>query len=145
MRAGFAALGQACEQRPGVVLAQIEDGHWVRYHSRCSVIGNVFLLTPQHAAKRAEVEKLLRADPATIVSARPDVSYVMAHHRTELEFPNGQGGEEIPDLEQLRPGLPLLVGTLLGDRQTLPAQYHLLWELKTPAGRVYARLFEIRR
>jgi hypothetical protein len=145
MRAGFAVLGEACARRPGVVVAQIEDGHWVRYHSKCSVIGNVFLLTPQHAQKRDEVEQLLRGTPEDIVNGRPDVTYVIAHHRTEVEFPDGQGGREVPDLEDLRPALPALVGALLGDMQAVPAQYRLLWELKTPAGRVYARLFELDR
>jgi len=40
------------------VLADINAGHWIRYHSECSVIGDEFLLTPIHMAKALEREPL---------------------------------------------------------------------------------------
>ena len=42
------ALGAACRKAPGVVLADPNDGHPIRYHSECSVIADNFITTPQH-------------------------------------------------------------------------------------------------
>jgi hypothetical protein len=49
------------------------------------------------------------------------------------------------NLEQFRPRMARLETALLGPATRIPPQYTLIWELKTPAGHTYARLFEIRR
>ena len=54
MRSTFPTLKKLCEQRPGVVLGDLDTGHWVTYHAKCGVIADVFLLTPQHAARRSK-------------------------------------------------------------------------------------------
>ena len=69
IRGVFPVLKAACLRQPGVVLADTEAGHWVRYHSDCSVIGNFFLLTPQQAEKARLTDAMLRLPPAA--SARP--------------------------------------------------------------------------
>ena len=65
------------------VLADVEAGHWVRYHTSCSVIANVFLLTPQHAAKLAENESLMLLPPAQLLKQRHDLRYVLVFHAVD--------------------------------------------------------------
>jgi hypothetical protein len=46
--------------------SRINDGHWVRYHSRYAVTGNISLLTERHAQKRRETEKLRGLTPHAV-------------------------------------------------------------------------------
>ena len=98
LRPAFPALKSACDERPGVVLADINAGHWIRYHSECSVIGDVFLLTPLHGAKALESARLLRLTPAELVAESRDIRYVFARQSTGLFL--DESGRERPDLEQ---------------------------------------------
>jgi hypothetical protein len=139
IRGVFPVLKEVCRQHPGVVLADTEAGHWIRYHSDCSVIGNFFLLTPQQAQKARLTDALMRLPPAALPSVKPEVSYVLAYHDATVD-----PRHEL-DLEALRRQLPLLEGSLLGPLGQLGPQYRLLWKLDTPGGQPYARLFEIRR
>lgn len=143
VRSAFPVLKAACDQRPGVVLADINAGHWIRYHSECSVIGNVFLLTPLHGAKALETARLLRLMPAELLAESRDVRYVFARQSTGL-FVDGSG-QERPDLNRLRESLPALERELLAPEAKLPPQYRLRAEVRTRGGQVYARLFEIER
>jgi hypothetical protein len=143
VRPAFPTLKTLCDQRPGVVLADIDAGHWIRYHSQCSVIGNVFLLTPQHASKALESTRLLRLTPVELLAERGDIRYVFARHSTRLFL--GANGKEGPDLDSLRRSLPALNGALLGPDSALPAQFKKRGEVLTPGGQVYARVYEIDR
>ena len=125
------------------MLADIDAGHWIRYHSECSVIGDVFLLTPLHAAKALESARLLRLTPAELVAESRDIRYVFARHSTGL-FLN-ESGREAPDLNKLRGSLPALERELLAPDAKLPPQYRMRGEARTPGGQVYARLYEIDR
>jgi hypothetical protein len=139
IRGVFPILRAACERRPGVVLADTEAGHWVRYHTDCSVIGNVFLLTPQQEAKAQQTDRLLSRAPRELLSAEPAISYVLVFHTVSID-PRRE-----PDLEAFRQRLPALEAALLGRDAALPPDFTLLWKLDTPAGQPYARLFEIAR
>ncbi len=139
IRGVFPVLKETCRLHPGVVLADTEAGHWIRYHSDCSVIGNFFLLTPQQAEKARLTDAMLRLPPAALPAAQPQVDYVLAYHNATVD-PRHE-----PDLEALRRQLPQLEGSLLGPLDQLGPQYKLLWKLDTPGGQPYARLFEIRR
>jgi asparagine N-glycosylation enzyme membrane subunit Stt3 len=136
----FPVMREACAKRPGIVLASIDAGHWVRYHTACSVIADVFLLTPQHAAKDRENRMLMTKTPAHLLEAPQPVRYVFAFHALALIPRTGE-----PPLDDFRSRMDLLESSLLGDLRDLPPQYHLLWEQRTPAGQIYARLFEIVR
>ena len=146
MYPGLMELRAACERRHGVVLSGINDGHWIRYHTSCAVIGNVFLLTEQDARKRLEVETLLAADPARLRNERADVTYVLVHNELELFVPveadgsHGQGA-----LRWRSATLPALVRELLGPEQALPEGYRVLWSAHLPDGQVFGRLLEIER
>jgi hypothetical protein len=143
LRPAFPALKSACDEHPGVVLADINAGHWVRYHSECSVIGDVFLLTPLHAAKALESARLLRLMPAELIAESREIRYVFARQSTGLFV--DESGRERPDLNRLRDSLPALERELLAPDAKLPPQYRLRGEARTPAGQVYARLYEIDR
>jgi hypothetical protein len=143
---GLMQLREACEQRPGVVLAGINDGHWIRYHTRCGVIGNVFLLTEQDARKRLEVEMLLATEPARLRTARPDVAYVLVHSEIELFVPvrpDGSHGQGVLRLKSA--SLPTLARELLAREGSLPAGYRSLWSANLPDGQPLARLLALER
>lgn len=143
LRPAFPALKSACDEHPGVVLADIDAGHWIRYHSECSVIGDVFLLTPIHAEKALETARMLRLTPAELVAESRDIRYVFVRHSTGLF--RDESGREGPDLNILRGRLPALERELLAPDAKLPPQYRMLNEARTSGGQVYARLYEIDR
>ena len=51
-------LRKACAKEPGIVLADNDAGHYIRYYTECSVIANNFLLTPQHEEKIRQMDYL---------------------------------------------------------------------------------------
>jgi hypothetical protein len=138
IRTVFPFMRDACKRRPGVVLAGLDAGHWVRYHSDCSVIGDAFLLTPQHAAKANLTGELMRETPEQLLHAPIKISYVFVHHAIDI-FP----GIEERNLDELRSRMQPLEARLLGPLADLPPQYKVLWEGLTPKRQVYGRLFEI--
>jgi hypothetical protein len=74
----FAPLRQACAEDPGVVLADTNAGHYIRYFTECSVIANNFLLTEQQFEKAAEVDRLFSLPPEQLTQQAPFVKYVLA-------------------------------------------------------------------
>jgi hypothetical protein len=136
----FPVLREACATRPGIVLGSIDAGHWVRYHTNCSVIADVFLLTPQHVAKDMENRMLMSKSPAQLLTMPQPIRYVFTFHTLVLDPRTPE-----PPLDLFRSQMGALEFSLLGDLRDLPPQYHLLWEQRTPAGQIYARLFEIVR
>jgi hypothetical protein len=146
MLPGLMRLRDACAQRPGVVLAPVNDGHWVRYHTSCSVIGNVFLLTEQDARKRLEVEALLATPAFRLHVERPDIAYVLVHGELELYVPvlaDGSHGQGV--LRWKRDTLPALTRALLGAEEDLPSGYRALWTTYLPDGEVLGRLLALER
>lgn len=141
IRSTWPRLQELCNERPGIVLADVEAGHWVRYHTSCSVIANVFLLTPQHAAKVAENESLLLLTPAELLSKRHDLRYVLVFH--EVLIRNNPDGAEVPVLEALRQRMLPLERELLGPDANIPPQFVKRWEVRSPQGQIYSRLYEI--
>lgn len=143
VRGLFPALADACRAQPGIALAQLDDGHWITYHTGCSVIGDVFLLTPLHARKRQEIEQLMKLTPAELRRQRPDIRYVMVHHNVQVAAPAGPGQPERPDLENVRRTIPALMRDLLAPGHEFPPGYEMLSESTTPGGRPYARAFVV--
>lgn len=142
LRSMFPELKARCATHPGIVVGDLESGHWIRYHSTCSVVANVFLLTPQHAAKVQELDRLMSMSPEKLLADTP-VRYVFAHHAVAME--RDAHGEEIPQLEEMRPLLMPLERVLLGPESALPPQFKKRWQVTTPGGQIYARLYEIER
>jgi hypothetical protein len=135
----FPVLREACARNPGIVMAEPDAGHWISYHTACSVIADVFLLTPQHANKVREVFGLMGKTPEQLLQAPEDIRYVLVFHSVDLL------GSPEPNLEEYRVNMRPLDAGLLGDLQVLPPQYRVRWQAITPSGQAYARLFEIVR
>jgi hypothetical protein len=145
IRGVFPLFRQECIKHPGIVLASMDDGHWVRYHTDCSVIVNPFLLTPQHSAKVRQARALMAMTPEALLSKDKLVRYVFVHHPVEMHLARA-GKAESPNLETLRATqMRGLEARLLDPSPKLPPQFQMLWELKTPAGQLYARLYKIAR
>jgi hypothetical protein len=144
MYPGLMQLREACSRRHGVALAAINDGHFIRYHTSCAVIGNVFLLTEQDARSRLEVETLLASAPAKLRSERPEVAYVLVHRELELVVPVGPDSRQGQGVLQWKDAsLPALMRELLGPEVSLPEGYRALWSTYLPDGQVLGRLLEI--
>ncbi len=77
LRGIYLDLGQRCERAPGIVLAEHDNGHYISFHSACSVIADNFILTPQHERKLLLVEKLMRGSVAQLLSEAPYVRYLL--------------------------------------------------------------------
>jgi hypothetical protein len=67
----YPTLASACDARPGIVLADHNDGHYISYHSRCAVMADNFILTPQHEEKIREVNALLRLPLVEVLRRAP--------------------------------------------------------------------------
>jgi hypothetical protein len=134
----YAALGAACREAPGVVLAEANDGHPIRYHSECSVIADNFITTPQHAEKFALAEALFAASAADVMRQAPYVRYILVKRVDNVLDPARQCGLQCPENAGLRREL-LAAGAP-------PKGLLLLNEFRVNrAGKVepFARLFEV--
>jgi hypothetical protein len=136
-------FAELCRERPGLALADVEAGHWIRYHTDCSVIADVFLLTPQHLAKVDENTHLLEMTPKKLLTERKDIRYVLVFHGVLIR--NGKDGGEYPVLEALRQDMLPMERELLGPETAIPPQFKKRWEVRSPKGQIYSRLYEVVR
>lgn len=135
-RSVLATLAKACKEDPGIVLADNNAGHYVRYFTECSVMVNNFLLTPQHFRKMDEVERLFSLPAGELKTSAPLVKYVLVRP-LDIRRNAGQGagykywfffpGEQplVTDLllkpeDQVPPGFKLLNKVLFGDSDNIP-------------------------
>ena len=147
IRPMLATLARACAEDPGIVLADHDLGHLIRYYTDCSVIANNFLLTEQHGAKIAEMEQLLETPAAALPTLAPFVKYVVVRPAYITDTPNGIA------LVSYATGTSRLLDDLLlkaaAEPPTEPpAEYHLLHRVRVQRNRVeipYARLYKIER
>jgi hypothetical protein len=85
------ALAELCREDPGIVFAWNDVGHYVRFHTECSVIANNFLLTPQHSEKVREIDRLASLNLDDFLLERPDIRYLLVHYPTLVAFSDGGG------------------------------------------------------
>ncbi|MBX5460025.1 MAG: hypothetical protein IRZ28_02950 [Steroidobacteraceae bacterium] len=138
-------LARECQANPGVALASLDDGNYIRYHTTCPVIANNFLLTPFHESKVREVRELMHTPAAELVTRAPAVRYVFVH-RMSL-FRRGSNGriEFLPAGDPEQPD-PRLVSDLLDNPPSaLPQGFRLIREeaFERPEHVVFARMFAI--
>ena len=134
----YPALAGACRARPGIVLADHNDGHYVRFLSECAVVANNLVLGPESFAKLAESRRLLDAAPDALRAAAPYVRYVLVR-RDDNVFDPGS-----PD--EVRRRNSALRRALLLDAPPWPAGFSLLAEVRLEGAAgppVVARLFEV--
>jgi hypothetical protein len=140
----YPALTEACAARPGTVLSYADDGHPIRYHTDCSVIVNNFLMTPFHRQKVLEVDRYFQMSPKQFLHEAPHVRYVFV--RMFGIFRNGPSGIEATPLLAIKANNAPLFNELTFS-QTIPAEFHLIGELRVDDARnfAFARVFEIKR
>jgi hypothetical protein len=121
----FAPLRQACATDPGVVLADTNAGHYIRYFTNCSVIANNFLLTKQQFQKADEVSRLFALPVEQLTKQAPFVKYVLTR-AGEIKR-EGNNKYNYAFHGQLRPESSSTL--LVGPANTIPPEYHLLYEV----------------
>jgi hypothetical protein len=136
-RSVWPALNAACRRAPGVVLAEPNDGHFIRYHSECSNIADNFLTTPQDFDQVALSAAMMASSVADIVRLAPHVRYILVRRADDPRAPGGCG-LLCPENSGLRRELLTL------DRP--PPRLRLLWDVRVRReGRSEpeVRLFEV--
>ncbi len=73
----FLDLAERCEQEPGVILANANDGNYLLFHTECSVISNNFRLTAADEQKIGQIETMMHLTPDALREYQPDVKYVL--------------------------------------------------------------------
>lgn len=121
----FEPLRQACAEDPGVVLADTNAGHYIRYFSDCSVIADNFLLTAQQFEKADEVGRLFALPAGELTKQAPFVKYVLA--RAGDIRAKGNGKFEYAFYGRHAPGLSQTL--LLAPASARPPQFKLLYEV----------------
>jgi hypothetical protein len=86
-RTMYDPLAQACQQRPGIVLASHNDGHYIRYHTECSVIANNLILSSTSREKVAESNRLLESPAVLLRQLAPCVRYVLVRREDNIFAP----------------------------------------------------------
>jgi hypothetical protein len=142
----YEPMARECARHPGLMLADPDDGHYIRFHSKCSVIANNFLVTAQDVDKVREELRLLRLPARELAAAAPEVEYVYVRNAT-LFFTDTAGKllfapGEYPESPNMR-----LVRELLDARpDTLPPGFRMIYEMTPkPGDPPFARLFAIER
>jgi hypothetical protein len=143
----FSVLQQACAEDPGIVLADNNLGHYIRYYTGCSVIADNFLLTPLHFRKMDEMERLFSLSAAQLLRASPAIKYVLVR---PLDIKRADDPKQGYRYWMPLAGTPPLMRDLLfGPLSSIPAQYRLIDEIKFPGAGAdvltYARLYKIER
>ena len=128
-----------------MALAGLDDANYVRYHTRCGVIANNFLLTPQHEAKVREVRMLMSLSAAQVLERAPQVRYVYVRRGSLFHVLPDGWLRLFPDGHPASRDYPLVDELLVADAGRLPARYKLLRELRIEGVSKwpYARLFAI--
>ena len=134
-------LEKQCAKNPGVVLADPDAGHYIRYYTDCPTIVNNFLLTPQQFKKVDEAMHLFTLTAQQFKEQSPLVKYVLVRPIQKINLsPTGF-------TFQIISGEPRLAQELFGPAAALPPEFELIQEAQLPElnNTVYARLYEIRR
>jgi hypothetical protein len=138
-------FARECAEAPGIALAALDDGHPIRYHTKCSVLANNFLLTKLHEEKVREQRALMQLSPQSLLEQAPFVRYVYVRRNSLFTMlPNG-GLKFLPGGDPDNPDPALVNALLAASPGELPARYRLVKELafEKPAHIVFARLYAI--
>lgn len=141
-RSIYPSLAEACRKDPGVVLADRNDGHYIRFHTECSVAVNNLVNSEQHRRRIRQTRELFSLDPVELRARAPWVEFLFVRREDNVLDP------DISDA-QMRQSNPKLTTSLLLDAPPFPDGYHMLHEvaLKRRDGRtvVVARSFRLKR
>jgi hypothetical protein len=139
----YGPLGKACAEDPGIVLADNNAGHYIRYYTECSVLVNNFLLTPLDFAKMDKAERLFGGSARQLLTAAPEVKYVLVRPLNITK--NATAGYDYSFFYTQKPRLA--TDLLLSPPERVPPEYELIDEIRfAEADNIpYARLYKIRR
>jgi hypothetical protein len=141
MRPMFEDLRRACAKDPGIVLADNNLGHYIRYYTECSVIADNFLMTPLHFAKIAEIERYLSMSAADVARGAPQIKYILVRAANLTVSPNGQAHYSF----YFGKGSRLPQDLLFDTPERVPAGFSLISQIRfTEANNVpYAKLYKV--
>lgn len=111
LRPLLGSLQAACAQNPGIVLANRNLGHYIRFHTECGVIANNFLLTELHFTKARVVNQIFAESPESLLEKSIAYRYVLAFLDNAYEQSGGM--TMMKDLEGLVDTQPALTRGLL--------------------------------
>jgi len=135
----YPSMQRACAANPGIVLAIQDDGHYIRFHTNCSVIANPMIISPSDIEKVLLTQKMLLTPAPMLNSRYPWIKYVYVR-RNDNVMNNNSDSEVNAANEGLR-------AELLLNGNSFPKNYKLLKEVlvKLPNGKIQplARLFEL--
>lgn len=139
-------LRKACAEDPGIVLADNDAGHYIRYYTQCSVIANNFLLTRQHEEKIRQIDHLTSLSAAALPAEAPYVRYILLRP-AGLPHPSEQG---LQYMSYSQTSGQLIEDLLLQPLAKVPARYMLLDEVTMrakdeSATMPFLRLFKVKR
>jgi hypothetical protein len=141
-RAIYTEMEKACKANPGVVLAGHNDGHYITFHTDCSVIANNFIISPLHSQKIRESDQLLAGTADDIIVNESWIRYVYVNRMDDVF-----ASESEDKVRQANAGLR---EELLLPKGDLPEGYTLLSEVLFAYGQggrttPLARFFRIER
>lgn len=136
-------LRKACKADPGIVLADNDAGHYIRYYTDCSVIANNFLLTPQHEQKIRQIDYLTSLPAAAFPGVAPFVRYVLVRPVTI-----SRDDKETRYMSYSQVEAQLISDLLLKPLDQIPASYALIEQANisdsSEQGSIpYIRLFKV--
>ena len=132
----FLDLADRCEQAPGVILANANDGNYLLFHTECSVISNNFRLTSDDELKIAQIDEMMRLSPEELRAYQPDVKYLLL--RVNDFIIEGDRGIEIDR------SVPLV--RLLLSNSELPDGFELIQSIRLERDgktEIYAKAFAV--
>ena len=144
-RSLYPDLAEECARESGIAISYNDDGHYIRYHTDCSVISNNFLMTPQHEQKVVELDALLQMDPEQLLVEAPHVDYIFARLFQIFSADLDGRVEPAPISHIVSVNAPLFVALMFADE--LPKEYVLLDEVRLEDERDFAfgRVYKIVR
>lgn len=136
-------LRKVCSHSPGIVLADSDAGHYIRYYTECSVVANNFLLTKQHGDKVELTDQLFASAGADVPRLAPYIRYILVRPVNIV-----RAGKDDFRYVSYSPKSSRLIGDLLFEPPTsksIPTNFRLLFESRFADVNdiPYARLFEI--
>ena len=135
----YPVLSDLCKNDPGVVLADFDDGNYIRYHTGCSMIANNMIVTPQHQQKVLLIEKLFSLNADQFMKEAKWIKYIYIRRQDNI-LAEEEGLDALAKLSGIRK-------LLLQEGQQFPEGFHLLKELvlQSPDKKrlIYARLFKV--
>ena len=117
----YQKMKESCDLRPGLVLADYSDGHYITYHSKCSIIANNMFVSSEDFRHVEKVQALLNMTIEELELTETDLDYIYVRREDNIFLNNG-----IEDIKISNKGLRY---ELLIDRSNIPENWELIAEL----------------